>query len=198
MRVTSVHTFAEPMAEPVTSSSPRDPMVRVVESFDEYYRRDYRALVGLAIVLTNDHAVAEDLVQDALTQAHRNWSKVSHFDKPGAWVRRVLVNRSTSRFRRLASETKATLRLRQEPERSVEPSDPNLAVWNAVGALPKRQAQVIALYYWDDQSLAQIADILECGTETVKTHLKRARKTLADTLGEHYLDQTTDDEREAT
>lgn len=160
---------------------------RVIESFDEYYRRDYRSLVGLAFVITGDNAVAEDLVQDALTAAHRNWDKVSNYDKPGAWVRRVLVNRSTSRFRRLASETKVTLKLRQEPETFIEPTDPHLEVWRAVKDLPKRQAQVIALYYWDDQTLAQIADILECGTETVKTHLKRARQALATSLGDVYL-----------
>jgi len=170
---------------------------RIVESFDDYYRRDYRSLVGLAFVITGDHATAEDLVQDALTAAHRNWSKVSRYDKPGAWVRRVLVNRSTSRFRRLASETKATLRLRSEPERLLEPSDPNIEVWNAVASLPKRQSQVIALYYWDDQSLAQIADILECGTETVKTHLKRARQSLAKTLGEDFLNSSDRDEGSA-
>lgn len=203
MRVITVHTLAVAMVAPPLpehDNSERDASEdfvapRIVESFDEYYRRDYRSLVGLAYVITGDNGTAEDLVQDALTVAHRNWDKVSSYDKPGAWVRRVLVNRSTSRFRRLASETKATLRLRQEPQMPLEPTDPHLEVWQAVHALPKRQAQVIALHYWDDQSLAQIADILECGTETVKTHLKRARKTLAGSLGHTMLanpDETDD------
>jgi len=193
MRVLTVQTFAVAMVAPPPESENTEEVFvapMVVESFDEYYQRDYRSLVGLAYVITSDHATAEDLVQDALTAAHRNWEKVSRYDKPGAWVRRVLVNRSTSRFRRLASETKATLRLRAEPERALEPSDPNIEVWKAVAALPKRQSQVIALHYWDDQSLAQIADILECGTETVKTHLKRARRALAKSLGEDYLNPT--------
>ena len=188
MRVNSVHTLAVVMVAP-QPSSPEPVAVAIgapvaVESFDDFYRRDYRSLVGLAFVITGDQGTAEDLVQDALTAAHRNWDKVSHYQKPGAWVRRVLVNRSTSRFRRLASESKATLRLRAEPHFPISPSDPNIEVWNAVRALPKRQAQVIALHYWDDQSLAQIADILECGTETVKTHLKRARQSLASTLSQ--------------
>lgn len=189
MRVITVQAFAVVMVAPPPERSVPDDFAapRVIESFDEYYRRDYRSLVGLAFVITGDNAIAEDLVQDALTAAHRNWAKVSQYDKPGAWVRRVLVNRSTSRFRRLASETKATLKLRQEPETTIEPADPHLEVWRAVKDLPKRQAQVIALYYWDDQTLAQIADILECGTETVKTHLKRARQSLATSLGDVYL-----------
>ena len=193
MRVLTVQTFAVAMTKDSPAEQIETELVvsaRPFESFNEYYQRDYRSLIGLAYVITGDHGVAEDLVQDALTAAHRNWDKVSRYDKPGAWVRRVLVNRSTSRFRRLASETKATFRLRQEPDRPVMPSETDLEVWNAVRSLPKRQSQVIALRYWDDQSLAQIADILECGTETVKTHLKRARQSLAATLGPGYLDPT--------
>lgn len=66
---------------------------------------------------------------------------------------------------------------------TIEPAERDGDVWDAVRALPPRQAQSIALFYWDDLSVAQIAGILECGTETVKTHLKRGRAALSQELG---------------
>jgi RNA polymerase sigma-70 factor (ECF subfamily) len=154
-----------------------------VESFDAYYHRDHRSLIGLAYVLTGDEAVSQDLVQEALTAAHKNWATVSGYDNPGAWVRRVLVNKSTSRFRKARTEAKMLTRmrsLRQEPV--LAPSAKSDEVWSAIRALPRRQAQAIALLYWDDLSISEIANVMECGTETVKTHLSRGRATLAERL----------------
>lgn len=150
-----------------------------VETFDAFYQREYRSIVGLAYVLSGSAAEAEDLAQDALSEAHKRWEQVCLYENPQAWVRRVLVNRSSSRFRRLASEAKAKARLRSEPRPPIELTPRSTEVWAAVRALPRRQAQAIALQYWDDYSVAQIAETLECGTETVKTHLSRARAALA-------------------
>ncbi len=154
----------------------------LVEPFDDYYRRDYRQLLGLAFVLTGSKSTAEDLCQDALTEAHRSWDRIAHYDDPGAWVRRVIVNRSRSRFRRLRSETKALTRISNRRVDTAQPTERSLEVWAAVRTLPPRQAQSIALLYWEDRSIAEIAEILDCGTETVKTHLKRGRAALSKTL----------------
>ena len=64
----------------------------------------------------------------------------------------------------------------------VQPTETSVEVWRAVRALPKRQAQAIALLYWEDLSVKEIAAVLECGEETVKTHLKRGRQALAAVL----------------
>ncbi len=151
--------------------------------FNSYYRDDYRRLVGLAFVLTGSQSLAEDVCQDALTEAHRRWETISRYDDPGAWVRRVMVNKSRSRFRKLTSETKALTRLGSRRLEPIEPTERSVEVWDRVRELPKRQSQAIALFYWEDRSIAQIAEILDCGEETVKTHLKRGRAALADTLG---------------
>lgn len=151
-------------------------------SFDEVYQREYQALLGLGFVLTGSRPIAEDLVQDTFAEAHKRWAKVSDYHDLGAWLRRVLVNKSTSRGRRLVSEAKmlASVRSRRIPDVAIP--DDSSEVWSAVRALPKRQAQSIALFYWEDRTIAQIAEILECGDETVKTHLQRGRAALARTL----------------
>lgn len=147
--------------------------------FDSFYESEYRSVLGLAYVLSGRPGVAEDLTQDAFTEAHRRWADISLYDKPGAWVRRVLVNKASSRTRRMISETKALTRVGSRRAEVAELHERSEEIWAAVRALPTRQAQAVALRYWDDMSLGQIAEILDCGQETVKTHLKRGRATLA-------------------
>lgn len=156
-----------------------------VSSFVEFYRREYPSVAGFAYVLTGDHAAAEDLAQDAFLAARQAWLKVSRYDQPGAWVRRVLVNRSRTRFRRLTRERKAIARLAPSRDGSPPPGlrAEVMDVWREVRKLPTRQAQVIALTYLDGLSLEEIGNVLECSPLTAKTHLQRARRTLARTLG---------------
>ena len=52
-------------------------------------------------------------------------------------------------------------------------------VWRAVRRLPKRQAQVVALYYAADCSVAEVAEVLGLAEGTVKAQLHRGRQALA-------------------
>ncbi len=97
-------------------------------------------------------------------------------------MRRVVANRAVSVVRRRTAETKALLRLgRPEVHISEMPSE-SAFIWKEVRRLPKRQAQVVVLRYVDGQSISGIARILECSENTVKTHLMRAKTTLAKRL----------------
>lgn len=130
------------------------------EDFEAFYARELRALVGLAYVLSGSRSGAEDLAQEALIAAYRNWDKIAGYDDSGAWVRRVLANKVTSRFRRRRAEAKALLRLRGA-DFTIPPVDPGTEMlWREVRRLPTRQAQVIALRYLDGQDVATIGSIL--------------------------------------
>lgn len=153
------------------------------ETFEAFYTRERQQIIGLAYVISGSRTGAEDLAQDALVSALRNWETVSTYGDPGAWVRRVLVNRSVSAFRRRAAETRALIRLGPLRSEIPELSAETVALWDAVRRLPKRQAQAIALHYFDGQQVAGIARILDCSENTVKTHLKRAMETLREEMG---------------
>ena len=162
----------------VVASQPGTP------SLEELYRRDYRRLVALAHGLSGSRAAAEELVQDAFLAAHRTWGTVGGYADPSAWLRRVVVNRSVSRIRRRVAEGRALARLggrRDAGPDELAPAD--AALWAAVRGLPRRQRQVVALYYVDDLSVGQVAAVLECAPGTVKAHLHAARQSLGRTLG---------------
>lgn len=151
-------------------------------SFDAFYRDEYRAMLGIALALVDGTSAAEDLVQESFLTAHRRWDRVSQYDNPRAWVRRVLINRATSWRRRVASEVRAVARV-GPPE--AEPPDltPETAeVWRAVHRLPRRQQQAVALHYIGQLSMMEIAESMGCSEGAVKSHLHRAREQLRGTL----------------
>ena len=148
-------------------------------SFDDFYRREHRHVLGLAFVLTGNLSAAEDVAQDAFTAAFRHWRSVAACDSPGAWVRRVACNRAASVLRRRMVEAKALVRLAKRTQTAIELDEGDEAFWQAVRRLPPRQAQAVALYYFEDYSVREIAAVLDCGEGTVKTHLSRARAAVA-------------------
>lgn len=148
-------------------------------TFDDLYRREFAAVVALAYVLSGSRTAAEELAQDAFLATHRRWDDISGYDDPAAWVRRVCVNRSVSLVRRRVSEAKAMARLASRRVLPKELPPDSEDFWQAVRGLPRRQAQVVALHYLDDLSIAAVATVLQCAEGTVKAHLWRARQTLA-------------------
>ena len=153
------------------------------ESFESFYRREFRDVVGLAYALSGSRLGAEDLAQEAFVAAHQRWDRVGGYDKPGAWVRRVVANKAISGFRKKAAERRALARLagQRQPLPELEPEDEQF--WQMVRDLPKRQAQAVALFYVEDRPVAEIAEILECSPSTAKVHLFRGRQALAGELG---------------
>lgn len=166
-----------------TTTTKRRTAARVI-SFDSFFRSEYRSMLGIALALAKDTAEAEDLVQEAFISAHKRWDRVSQYDSPRAWVRRVLINKATSLHRRLSAELKAVGRIGPP-----EPAPPDLSpetseVWKEVRRLPRRQQQAVALHYVGQLSMVEMADAMGCSEGAAKSHLHRARETLRGTLAD--------------
>jgi DNA-directed RNA polymerase specialized sigma24 family protein len=165
-------------------SQPDSQVAGAAVDFDRFYRQEYHAVVALAYALTGRPAVAEELAQDAFLVAHRSWARVSHYEVPAAFVRRVVTNMSVSFTRRLAVEARAIARLGARPSAWAAPLPvPDADFWRSVRSLPRRQAQVLALRYLEDRSDHEIAHILGCSEATVRVHLHNGRSALATRLG---------------
>lgn len=155
--------------------------VNVVEEFSAFYRRERRGLVALALVLSGSRLGAEDLAQEALMAAYQRWDQVGRLDQPVAWVRKVVANNSWSYLRRKKAEAKAMTRSvgSAEHARIAEMPAESTELWAEVRRLPRRQAQAVALYYVAGLTMSEVGDTMGCSKETVNTHLRRARSTLA-------------------
>jgi len=152
--------------------------------FDDFYRVHQRRAVALAFVLCGDRSGAEELAHDAFADAYRRWDRVGRYEDPAGWLRRAIANRAVSRWRRRRSEAAALLRLSSLAEPTMAPVEPAAAaLWAVVRELPRRQAQVVALHYVEDLSVAEIARLLDMAENTVKVQLMNARRSLAKQMG---------------
>jgi RNA polymerase sigma-70 factor, ECF subfamily len=152
--------------------------------FDALFAREFPAVMRAVFLILNDHGRAEDITQDAFVQLLRHWKKVSKYDRPGAWVRRVAIRLAVDATRR--ERARAMLERQLEPPAAPGPADVDLI--RAVGLLRGMQRAVVVLFYFEDLPLAEIAGILHCSAATVAVHLHRARKRLAELLGEEVIE----------
>src|ERR1700693_1685137 len=114
--------------------------IPVPERFDAFYEREYPRMVTLAFALTGDRLAAEDLAQDVFIDAHRRWGEIGSYDKPGAWLRRAVINRSRSVLRRARIEFRVLRRIGRRGDVAPELPDDAQQFWTTVRSLSPRQA----------------------------------------------------------
>jgi len=155
----------------------------VAPAFEQFYTAEYVGLVRVVSGITGRVDVAEELAQEAFLAAHQRWERISRYDNPRAWMLRVVLNRATSASRRRLTEARLLARLPRQVPAPMTSSEDAADLWREVRRLPARQVQVLALMFVEDLSAAEIGRILGCSEDTVRTHLRRARLTLAARLG---------------
>jgi RNA polymerase sigma-70 factor (ECF subfamily) len=149
----------------------------VAPDFAEFYAATYPRLLAQLHAFVGDRAEAQDLVQEAYTRAYARWSKVSSFDDPIGWVRRVAWNLAVSRWRR----AKRLLHVRRDlaGEDVQGPDGLSLDLARALRELSPTLRQAVVLHYLADLPVQEIAAFLGAPEGTVKARLHRARTTLS-------------------
>jgi RNA polymerase sigma-70 factor (sigma-E family) len=151
------------------------------------YTAHWRYLVRLAVLLVDDVASAEDVVQDAFIALHRRAGALRDPDAALAYLRTSVLNLSRSVLRRRQVARKH-LRV-AEPE-ATAPADHDVllrdehrAALAAVRRLPRHQREVLILRYWSGLSERDIARALGISPGSVKSAASRGMATLQRVLG---------------
>ena len=165
----------------------RAPLVRVgkdAESdFTAFYAAEYRRALSVAMSLSRDWCAAEEMTQEAFVRGLKRWHVLSRMDRPDLWLRRVLINLSRSRLRRMRTESRALARLsREEPYDVAGLHEETQACLAAIRRLPARQAEAIALHYFGGLPVQDVARVMHCSPGTVKAHLHAGRNKLGERM----------------
>jgi RNA polymerase sigma-70 factor (sigma-E family) len=141
----------------------------------DFARDNTVALTRFAYLICGDRGRAEDLVQDAFVALYRRFGGELPVEAPVAYARRTIVNGHISRSRRRSVDV-----LAEVPDRPVAAAhnEDEDAMWRALATLPDRQRSVLVLRYYLDVPDHEIANILDCRADTVRSLGARAFATL--------------------
>jgi RNA polymerase sigma-70 factor (sigma-E family) len=149
------------------------------------YRVHAAEALRLGYLLTGDRALSEDLVQDAFVKVLGRFHDLRNRDAFWWYLRRTIVNLSTSHFRRHRVER--TWLERQRPEQVAPASDDLVERERLRAALMRlrpEQRAAIVLRFYEDLSEADTAEALGMPLGTVKSTVSRAIERLRRELPE--------------
>jgi DNA-directed RNA polymerase specialized sigma24 family protein len=75
-------------------------VIAAPDDYADFFRAEFAAVLRTVELMLRDHARAEELVQDAFVQLLVNWPKVSTYERPEGWVRRVAIRLAIRSLRR--------------------------------------------------------------------------------------------------
>jgi len=161
-------------------------------AFEPWVAARGAALLRLAIALTGDRADADDVVAEALSRALVRWDRISRADDVDAYVRRMVVNAHTSRWRRFRRREQpvaqvwapGTAAQTPGPEAAGEAAADRARLWAACATLPDAQRVAVVLRFYEDLTYAEIADLTGVREGSARSRVSRGLAALRIEMGE--------------
>jgi RNA polymerase sigma-70 factor (ECF subfamily) len=138
-------------------------------------------LVAQLYAMTGDFAEAQDVVQEAFVRALARPGRLRQVDNPEAWLRTVAMNLARSRHRRRALFDRLVRSGQVDQTNRHTPglSPDHVALVTALQRLPETTRKTVVLHHIADLPVAEVARVMGCSVEAVKTRLVRGRRALA-------------------
>jgi RNA polymerase sigma-70 factor (ECF subfamily) len=144
--------------------------------FDAFFRQHYAPLVRALTAACGSREEATDAVQEAFVRAHQRWARISGYDDPAAWIRRVAINRVRDAFRRAERGRRASLRLVRDHDPVPQP-EPRSGV-RGDRRVSRQQRMAMALFYVHELTVREDAEAMRLSEGAVKFHLHQGRRSL--------------------
>jgi RNA polymerase sigma-70 factor (ECF subfamily) len=147
--------------------------------YSHFFYEEFAPVVRTVALIMRDPIRAEDVAQEAFLRLFLNWNKISRYENPAAWVRRVAI--------RLAVRAMRRDQLWSRIKRQLVPADPpRSSPYDLAGAISRLSAThraAVVLHYYEDRPMAEVAELLGCSEPTARVRVHRARRRLAELLG---------------
>lgn len=153
--------------------------------FTLWLRENQKAFLKAAKVICFDTQNAEDVLQEALADVYRRWSKIRDHENPEAYLMRVMVSKHADMRRkwlRRQQEKETSWDLAENIRDIVDQTDDvtqRLLVQAALKTLSAAQRAVLVLIYEHGMVLREVAEVLQIPTGTAASHLARGKAAVA-------------------
>ncbi|WP_341321208.1 sigma-70 family RNA polymerase sigma factor [Solibacillus sp. FSL H8-0523] len=156
---------------------------------EQFIKTHGEELLRLAYTYVKNKEAAEDIVQDVLLKAFEQHDQFRGEASYRTYLYRMTINRSTDYLRSwsykntiLTEKFQKLIKGTKSAEQEVLVLSENRTLGEAVLNLPVKYREVIILYYYKELKIDEIAEMLSCSDNTVKTRLRRGREKLKQTL----------------
>jgi RNA polymerase sigma-70 factor (ECF subfamily) len=162
-----------------------------LDAFESLVQRDSAVAYRIALRLAGNHHDAQDIAQEALIAAWENLHRLKDGALFPAWLYQIVARRALNKITRdRLPGTASPLDLIADPSPGGEPAAraeqalTTDAVTRALAALPLPQRTVVILHHLEGLTYAEVASVTRSTVPAVRSHLFRARRTLAAALEE--------------
>ena len=149
------------------------------EALEALIRAIWPETYRLAFAILRDRSLGEDAAQDACAAIAASLPSLKNLDAFGAWSYRIVVNRAL----RLARDRESVRSLDECANAGIsgDPSDA-IDLYAAMARLDPQQRAVVLLHYYAGFTSSEIATAIRMPASTIRFHLMRARRALAEAL----------------
>ncbi|XEC94482.1 RNA polymerase sigma factor [Paenibacillus tarimensis] len=148
-----------------------------IEAFTSLIRANEPFMYGIARSILKSDPDAGDAIQETIIKAYNSISKLREPNYFRTWLTRILINECRQIVRR--NSKLVPVKDVIEPEGTRNIYDSSMEMEDLLDGLDPEHKEVIVLYYWEDISIREIAQMLDISEGTVKSRLYRARMKLA-------------------
>lgn len=169
-------------------------------ALEKIYNLTYVQGFAIALQMVKNEQDAMDVMQDAYISAFRNLKQIEDPRRLKSWFNCIVANKckdwlkkkkpqlfsdiTTGDDDREFEDTIADENLTFSPEDSVDYAETKRLMKEILDSLPEDQKLCVLMYYYEELSVADIADALGCSTGTVKSRLNYARKKIRNDVEE--------------
>lgn len=159
------------------------------EAYTELVKINKNYLYKIAYSYVKDEEKALDILQESIYKGFLNIKKLKSPDFFKTWITKILINESINIIRK---DSKVSYLDEDTPlicnEKSIS-TEERLDLYDAIDNLKETYKTVIILKYFNDKTIEDIAYTMDIPSNTVKSHLRRAKEVLSKILKEDYLNE---------
>ena len=147
------------------------------------------SVYNIALFTLNDEIMAQDATQEVYIRVYRNLHKFKGDARLSTWLYRIVKNVCYDLLKKRRDDRLEDAHERQLASDMLGPEAATLRDWKyerlreAVAHLPESQRMAVNLYYFQEQSYEEIAEIMDQPMGTIKSHLHRGKAALAEAMG---------------
>lgn len=152
------------------------------EALTDLYAQYHERLFKFVYRLTHSHSVTDEIVNDIMLAVWRGAKNYRGDSKPSTWIFGIAYRQSLKRLSRKQLKIVPRMDVEQIPDNAAHTIEQEEWVQHGLDTLPTNQRLAIELVFYLGLSYEEVAEVMDCPVNTVKTRMFHARRKLKEQL----------------